>query len=110
MYVMKCVQTAAVLHVSVGRFGKQTYRGAGAVLLLHTQVEFAVQVDVTRLPRELEHVEGEVVGRSQSVALHLHRLVGRVRTAAQKQEDTPDVRSCISIPRITDSPERLVCV
>ena len=62
---MKCVQTAAVLHVSVGRFGKQTYRGAGAVLLLHTQVEFAVQVDVTRLPRELEHVEREVVGRSQ---------------------------------------------
>ena len=92
---MKCLQTAAVLHVSVGRFGKQTYRGAGAVLLLHTQVEFAVQVDVTRLPRELEHVEGEVVGRSQSVGLHPHRLVGRVRTAAQKQENTPDVNTTL---------------
>lgn len=110
MYLLKCVQTAAVLHVSVGRFVKQAYRGAGVVLLLHTQVEFAVQVHVTRFPRELEHVEGEVVGRSQSVGLHLHRLVSRVRTAAQKQENTPDVRSCISNPRVTDSSERLVCV
>ena len=56
------------------------------VILPDTQLFSAVQVDITSLARELEHVEREVVGCSQSIALHLHCLVSRVRAAAQKQE------------------------
>lgn len=59
-----------------------------AVLLFGTHVEFAVQEDFTRTPGELKHVKGEVVGGSQSVVLHLHRLVSRVGTAAHRQENT----------------------
>lgn len=72
------------------------YRSAGLVFCLHTQVEFAVQENVTGAPRELEHVEGEVVGRSQSVGHHLHRLVSGVRTAARKQENTADTSHAAS--------------
>lgn len=65
------------------------YRDTG-VALFEAQLQGAVQVDFTVCPSELEHVEREDVGRSLSVSFHLHRLVGRVRTSAQKKESRRD--------------------
>lgn len=65
------------------------YRDTG-ITLPGTQLHSAVQIDVASFARELERVEGETVGCSHSVALHLHRLVCRVRAAAQKQESRHD--------------------
>lgn len=65
----------------------EVYRGAGGVYG-GTQVKLAVQIDVTRVSRELEHLEGERAGRSLSVVHHLHRVISGVRTAARKQEHT----------------------
>lgn len=66
-----------------------TYWNA-AVALLHTQLYTAVQVDITSTARELECSEREVVGCSQPIALHLHRLVSGIWTAAQKHESKYD--------------------
>lgn len=65
-------------------FVSEAYREAAVVP--DTQVHTAVQVDLSRTSRELKHAEGEQVGGSRSVCLHLHRGVSRVGTAAQKQE------------------------
>ncbi len=76
-----------VIYVNI--FRKWAYRGTG-ITLPDTQLYSAVQVDVTSLVRELECVEREGIGRSQSIALHLHRLVNRIRAATQKQESSHD--------------------
>lgn len=62
----------------------RAYRGT--VVFCDAQLEFAVQVDFTGGPSELEHVKGEVVGSSNSIFIHPHRIVSRVRTAAHRQE------------------------
>lgn len=46
--------------------------------LCDAQLQFAVQVDFTTLPGELEHVEREGVGRSHPVSVYVHGLVSRV--------------------------------
>lgn len=65
----------------------EKYRDAG-VVLIQTQAQVAMQVDVCIFPSEPEHSEGEVVGCWLSVALNDHGLVSRARTAAQKEKNT----------------------
>lgn len=59
------------------------YLSAG-VALFGAELQFAVQVDVAAAPGELEDVEREEVGGSQSVSHHLDRLVDWVGTSAHK--------------------------
>lgn len=59
------------------------YRSA-FVSPFRAQVNFAVQVDFTCAPSELKHIEGKIVGGSQSVFLHVHSQVNRVSTAANR--------------------------
>lgn len=49
-------------------------------------MDLAVQVDVTRVPRELEHPEGEGVVRPFSISFHSHCVV--TGTADHKEENT----------------------
>ncbi len=67
-------------------FTSGTYRDA-APHMFGTKVDFAVQVDVTRTPYELKHVEAEGVGRSLSISHRLYCMVTGTRTPAQKQEN-----------------------
>lgn len=53
--------------------------------LLQAQPHVAVQEEFTLSTGELEHVEGELCGRPQSVPLHLHRPVRLVGTSAQRE-------------------------
>lgn len=73
-------------------FGCDVYRDT-VVVLFDTQLDFAVQVDVTRVSRELEHVEREVVGCSQSISLHSHSLVSGIWTTAHKQRNKHHIRT-----------------
>lgn len=70
-------------------FRKWAYRSA-RITLPDTQLHSAVPVHVTSVARELEFVEGEVVGCCPSTAFHLHGVVSRARAAAQRQEGRHD--------------------
>lgn len=56
------------------------------VVLFRTQLEVAVQVDFTRVPRKLKHVEREVGGGVFSISVHLHSLVIGVSTAGKNHK------------------------
>lgn len=64
---------------------RKAYRSAAAPLFV-TQMQLAVQINGPSAPSKLEHVEGEAVGGSFSISLHLHHLVAGVGTTTEQEE------------------------